>query len=144
MILRVGTESHHAFDTRAVVPAAVEQHELVRGRQLRRIALEIPRADFTIGWLAERHDSRLARAEILDDAFDRAVFAGGVAAFDDHEDLVVARDDLFLQLDEFDLQALQRLLVFAFGVFSLIVSAVFALIAFKFRSSRSPTRTRSR
>jgi len=41
---------------------------------------------------------------MLDDVLDRAVLAGGVAAFEDDQDAPALGDDLSLQLDELDLQ----------------------------------------
>ena len=37
-----GAKAHHALDAGAVVPAAVEQHDLAGRRQVRHVALEVP------------------------------------------------------------------------------------------------------
>jgi hypothetical protein len=87
---------HHDLDPRAVVPAAVEDHDLAPHRQMRHVPLKVPARFVAIGGLAQCHDARLARAEILDDSLDRAVLAGAVAAFEHDEDPQALADDLVL------------------------------------------------
>ena len=48
---------------------------------------------------------------MLDDAFDRAVLARSIPALQDDQDLVIAFDEMALQLDQFDLEFAQALLV---------------------------------
>ncbi|MNZ96418.1 hypothetical protein D3C78_1156100 [compost metagenome] len=109
LVIGLAAKAHHPLDPGAVVPAAVEQHEFLGGRQMDGIALEIPRR--AVGGFAEGDDAGFARAQVLDDALDRAVLAGRVAALEDDQDLVVALDEVPLQLDQFDLQFVQGLLV---------------------------------
>ena len=45
---------------------------------------------------------------MLDDTFDRAVLSGGVPALEDNQDPVPVFDDVPLDLDELDLQVVQR------------------------------------
>jgi hypothetical protein len=52
--------AHHALHTGAVVPAAVEQHDLPGGGEVGDIALEVPLALFALGWLGQRHGAALA------------------------------------------------------------------------------------
>lgn len=59
----------------------------------------------------EGHDARFARAQMLDDALDRAVLTGGVPAFEDDQDFVIAPNEMPLQLDQFDLELVQAVLV---------------------------------
>ncbi len=103
------------LDAGAVIPAAVEEHDLLRGRQLGGKALEVPLALLAVAGLAGRHDAYLARTEVLDDAFDGAVLAGAVPALEDHEHLVAAGDHVAVQLYQLDLQApqLARILLVA-------------------------------
>ena len=42
--LVLAAEAHHALDAGAIVPGAVEQHDLAGRRQLRGVALEVPLA----------------------------------------------------------------------------------------------------
>ena len=57
MLLR-RAEAHHRFDAGAVVPGAVEGHELAGGREVRDVALEIPLAAFGLGRLGQRDVAR--------------------------------------------------------------------------------------
>ena len=84
--LLVGGEAHHLFDTRAIVPAAVEQHDLARRRQMRDVALEIPLARFGFGGLAERNDMALARVELFGHRADRPALARRIASLKQHDD----------------------------------------------------------
>lgn len=71
-------------------------------------------AAVTVGGYAKRHDSRLARAQMLNNAFDESVLACGITSLDQHKDSVVALNEVLLQLDELDLQGMERFPVFAF------------------------------
>src|SRR6202049_2274131 len=84
LALLARAEFHDVLNACAVVPAAIEQHDLLGGRQLPGIALEVPLAALAIARLAGRHDPHLTRAQVLGDALDGAILAGGVAAFEDH------------------------------------------------------------
>src|SRR5438128_361720 len=75
-------EAHHALDAGAVVPAAVEQHDLAAGRQMRHIALEIPLRALALARRRKCCDPADARIEALGDALDDAAFAGGIAALE--------------------------------------------------------------
>ena len=48
-VLVVGAEPHDAFDAGAVVPAAVEQHDLAGGGQVLDVALEVPLGALALG-----------------------------------------------------------------------------------------------
>ena len=52
------------------------------------VALEVPLAALVLGGLFERDDARAARVEVLHEALDRAALAGGVAAFEQDDDLL--------------------------------------------------------
>ena len=45
---------------------------------------------------------------MLDDTFDRAVLPGGVPAFEDNQNPVAVLNDMPLNLDELNLQVMQR------------------------------------
>ena len=61
LVLVVGAEAHHALDAGAVVPAAVEQHDLAGRRQMRHVALEIPLGALAlVGRGQRRHPARRA------------------------------------------------------------------------------------
>src|SRR6516164_5323246 len=107
--LLIGGEAHHALDAGAVVPGAVEQHDLAASRQMRDIALEVPLRALALVGCGKGGDAADPGIEALGDALDHAALAGGVAALeeDDHLELVVL--DPILELDQFALQAEQLL-----------------------------------
>ena len=61
-----------------------------------------------VRWFSERDDASFAWAQMLDDALDRAIFSGGIPALEDNQDPVLVFDDVPLDLDELDLQVVQR------------------------------------
>ena len=61
----VRAEAHDTFDTNAVVPASIDEDELLRRREMRGVALKVPAAAVMIGGLAESHDAGLAPAQML-------------------------------------------------------------------------------
>ena len=97
-------EAHHPLDAGAVVPGAVEEDDLARRRQVLDIALEIPLRAFALGRLFQRDDARAARVEVLHEALDRAALAGGVAALEQHDDLLAGLLDPVLRLQKLGLQ----------------------------------------
>ena len=108
LVFVVGAEAHDALDAGAVVPAAVEQHDLAGGRQVRDVALEVPLRALALVRRGQRRDAADARVEPLGDALDHAALAGGVAALEQDDDLVASVcDDPVLQLDQLALQAEQ-------------------------------------
>ncbi len=100
-------EAHHFLDARAVVPAAIEEHDFARRRQVRYIALKIPLRPFAVVGRRQRHDSRHARIEPLRDALDHAALAGGVASLEQDQDLLSRSDHPVLQLHQFGLEPKQ-------------------------------------
>jgi hypothetical protein len=99
-----GGETHDALDAGAVVPRAVEEHDLAARRQVRHITLEIPLAALALGRSRQRHHAGDARVEPLGDALDHATLAGGIAAFEKHHDLGFCVLHPVLQLDQLRLQ----------------------------------------
>src|SRR6185369_15021040 len=85
--LLVRAEAHHPLDAGAVVPAAVEDHDLARRREVRQVALDIHLALFTLGRSGQRDYAEHARAHALGDGLDRAALAGAVASFEHDADL---------------------------------------------------------
>ena len=76
-------EAHHRLDPGAIVPGAVEGHELSGGRELADVALEIPLSALGLGRLGQCDVARPARVHVLADRIDRAALAGGVASLED-------------------------------------------------------------
>ena len=61
--LLLGAEAHDALDAGAVVPGAVEQHDVALGRQVRDVALEVPLAALGLGRLGQRDGAGVTRIE---------------------------------------------------------------------------------
>jgi hypothetical protein len=59
--LLLGAEAHHPLDAGAVVPGAVEQHDLAAGGQVRHVALEVPLGLLALGRLAGSATTRQTR-----------------------------------------------------------------------------------
>ena len=87
-------EAHDALDAGAVVPGAVEQHDVAGGRQMADVALEVPLAALGLGRLRQRDGARVARVEALEEAADAAALAGGVAALEQHDEALAVRLDV--------------------------------------------------
>src|SRR5262249_46615770 len=108
-VLLVRAETHDVLDAGAVVPAAVEQHDLAGRGQVRDVALEVPLRALTVVRRGESDHAAHARVELLGDAFDRAAFAGRVATLEDDDYFLARRRYPVLQLDELALQPKQLL-----------------------------------
>ena len=87
LVLLRSAEPEHALDAAAVVPGAIEDHDLAGGRQVRDVALEVPLRLLAVRRRGQRDDGRAARVQRLGQALDRAALAGGVAALEDQHDL---------------------------------------------------------
>ncbi len=74
------------LDAGAVVPGAVEEHDLAAGRQVLHVALEVPLALLDRSRLLERDDARAAWVEMLHEALDRAALARRVTSFEQDDD----------------------------------------------------------
>ena len=131
LVFLVGAEAHHPFDAGAVVPAAVEQHDLAAGRQMRDIALEVPLAALALGRRGQRHGAADARVETLGDPLDGAALARRVASLEDDDQLELLGDDPVLELDELALQAQELLEI------ELPRQRIVHLADVRFRDSRS-------
>src|SRR3984893_4926191 len=86
LVLFFRAESHHPLDAGAVVPATVEQGDFSAGRQMRRVALNIPLGAFTPAGSRQPRDPAAPRIEALRDPLDDPPLSPPVAA------LVAAHD----------------------------------------------------
>src|ERR1044072_2548435 len=77
---------------------------------MRGVALEVPLRLLALGRRGERRDPPHARARALRDALDDTALAGGVAAFEDHDDLRALDLHPLLHEHELALQAPELLL----------------------------------
>src|SRR5258708_31625516 len=83
LVFVLSAEPHDALDPGAVVPAAVEDHHFLGGREIVHVALEIPRAAVALGRLAQGDHPGLARAEMCRDRLYGPILARGVATLAD-------------------------------------------------------------
>src|ERR1051326_6647511 len=109
--LLLGAEAQHPLHAGAVIPAAVKDHHFARRRQVRQIALDVHLALLAFGRRGQRDYAEHARAHALGDRLDAAALAGAVAALEDDADLEPLVLHPFLQLDELDMELLERLVV---------------------------------
>ena len=94
----LGAEAHHVLDAGAVVPAAVEDHDLARGREVLDVALHVHLRLLAVRGRGQRHEAEDARADALGDGLDRAALAGRVAALEDDDDAQALVLDPLLQV----------------------------------------------
>ena len=111
LMLFAGTEAHHVFDACPVVPAAIEEHELLRRRKVRHVPLKVPGAAVAFRRRAERDHARLPRAQVLYDALDQAVLPARIPTLEDDEQTLAALDEVLLKLDQLDLESAELFLV---------------------------------
>jgi hypothetical protein len=104
-------EAHHPLDARAVVPAAVEQHDLPGSGEVLGVALEVPLRALALRRCGQRDDAADPRVEVLRDAFDGAALARGVAALEHHDEPGAAGAHPLLHLHQLALQAQEFALV---------------------------------
>ena len=110
--LRLGAEPHHPLDAGAVIPAAVEDDDLPRCRQMRDVTLSVHLRLFSLGRRGQRNHPENARAYPLGHRLDRAALAGAIAPFEEDAHLQALVHHPLLELDELDMQACELPLVF--------------------------------
>ena len=111
-VLFLRAEAHHIFDARAVVPTAVEDHDLARRREMLHVALHIHLRLLAVGRRRQRDEAKHARADALGQGADGAALARGVAALEDDDDAQALVLDPLLELAQLGLELAQFLLVF--------------------------------
>ena len=104
-------EAHDIFDAGAVVPAAVEDHDLAAGRKLLDIALQEQLGFLAVGRRGQGADTENPRAHLFGKGLDGAALAGGVASLEQDDHLQLLGLDPFLQMAKLDLELFQLLLV---------------------------------
>src|SRR5262249_28776486 len=104
-------KAHHALDAGTVVPAAVEDHHFARGGQVWQGALDVHLALLPLAWRGQRDHAEHARTQPLGDRLDAAPLAGAVAALEHHADLEPLVLHPLLELDQLDVELLERLVV---------------------------------
>ena len=111
LVLLVGAEAHDVLDAGAVVPAAVEDHDLAGRRKVLHVALHVHLALLAVRRRRQRDDAEDARADALGDRLDRAALAGRVAPLEDDDDAQPLVLHPVLQRAQLALQPGQLLLV---------------------------------
>lgn len=79
-------------------------------------SLEVPRGTVAVRRFAQRNDASFSRTQVADNPLDHAVLAGCIAALKDDQYLVIAFDEVPLQLDQLNLEQVQTLLVGLFEI----------------------------
>src|SRR5262249_8797181 len=110
-VLLLSTKSHHVFDAGAVVPTAIEDHDLARRRKLLDVALHKHLRFFPVRRSRESHHSKHARTHPLGDGLDGAALAGGIAALEYDDDTRTLVLDPILQMAKLDLKLAQFLFI---------------------------------
>ena len=109
----LAAKAHHVLNPGAVIPAAIEEHHLARGRKMSNISLKVPLRLFALGGRAQRHHPANAGVERFSNALDGPTLAGRIPAFKKHHHAQIFVANPFLQLDQLNLQAAQFALVVA-------------------------------
>src|SRR5581483_1011077 len=104
-------EAHDVFDAGAVVPAAVEDHDLAGGWKMRHVSLDEHLGFFAVRRRGKRHHSEHARADFFGDRLDRAALAGCVAPLEHDDHAKSARPYPALEMAKFDLKLAQLALI---------------------------------
>ena len=123
-VLLFRAKAHHVFYARAVIPAAVEDYDLPRRREVLHVALHIYLRLFAVRWRWQGNDAEDARTHALSDCLDRATFSRRVATLKDNNDTQPLALHPVLKLAEFDLKFAQFAFVFLAREFRLLGSGV--------------------
>src|SRR4030042_3165749 len=103
-MLTFRTKSHHPFNTRPVIPAAVKQDHLTPRRQVRHITLKVPWRFLTFGGCRERYHPANARVQAFGNAFNHAPLTSCIPALKNDHNLQTSSADPFLQFYQLNLE----------------------------------------
>src|SRR4029079_7580056 len=98
--LLLGAEAHHALDTRAVVPAAIEDHDLAGRREVPDVALHVHLRLLAYGRGSQGDHPEHPGTDPLGDPLDGSPLAGRVTTFEHDADLGAGGLDPLLQGNE--------------------------------------------
>src|SRR3954468_8027322 len=104
-------KTHHALNTGAVVPTAVEDDDLAAGGKTLDIALDEHLRLFAFRRRRQRHNAKDAGADTLSQRLDRTALAGSIAPFEHNDDLKTLRLHPFLQIAKLDLKLAKLLFI---------------------------------
>src|SRR6187397_1102684 len=99
------------FDTRAVVPAPIENNDLTGGRKMRHVSLDIHLRLFAVRGRRKRHHTKDTRTDAFGQRFDGAALARGVTAFEYDDGSQALGLDPFLEVTQLDLELVQLLFI---------------------------------
>src|SRR5262249_44099775 len=108
-VLFLGAEAHHEFNSGPIVPAAIENDDLSRRREVLHVSLHVHLGLFTIRRGGQRDQPEDARTDTLGDGPDGATLAGAIAPlkYDHHAQALVF--DPILQFAKLGLEPTQFL-----------------------------------
>src|SRR4029453_6696741 len=104
-------EAHDVLDAGAVVPAAIEDHDLAGRREVLHVALHVHLGLLPVRGRGQGEDAKDARAHACRHRLDQATLAGGIATLADDDDSLARRLAPVLQMAELDLELVELLLV---------------------------------
>jgi len=102
--LLLGAEAHHAFDTRTVVPTAVEDAHRPAGRKMGQVPLHVHLRLLALRRSRQRDHTEHPRTDPLGDRPDHPALPSGVATLEDDADPRIRRFHPLLQCDEFTVE----------------------------------------
>src|SRR5262245_56869763 len=111
LVLLFGAESHDGFDAGAVVPTAIENDDLARGRELLDVSLREHLRLFPVRRRRQCDDAKHARTDPLGDRLDSSAFPRGVATLEYDDDAQPLVFDPLLQMAELDLELAEFLFI---------------------------------
>ncbi len=126
VVLGRGAEPEDVLDAGAVVPTAVEQHDLAGRGELLHVPLEVPLRGLTLGRDGQRDVLGDAGVHVFRHPLDRAALARGVASLEHHHETHAGGRAPLLHLDELDLEPFELLLVELLRVLARPVRVVLA------------------
>ena len=88
--LGLGAESHNPFNSGAVVPAAIKNHDFTRRRDVIHVALHIDLRLSTIRWLWQGNHAKYPRTDPLGHGSNAAALARRVAPLEDDNNALTA------------------------------------------------------
>src|SRR5271165_1307202 len=112
LVLLFRAKAHHVFDARAVIPTAIEDHDLTRSWKVLHVTLQIDLRLLPVRWCRQGDDAENARTNPLGNGLDRPTFSRRIAPLEDYNDAQPFVPHPFLQFAEFDLKFTQFLFVF--------------------------------
>src|SRR5580700_12341610 len=100
LVLLGGAKAHYVLDPRPVIPAAIEDYDLTRGREVLDVTLQVDLGLLPVRWCRQGDDAKDTRTYPLGNSLDRTPFSGRIAALKDDNDPQSLVSHPFLQQAE--------------------------------------------